>query len=127
MSQRHGEGGSAWTLSNVVVGEDMITLKMVGYDNEAGSDQACQQALGVKANVVVKVRACQDVSNTFKGGPVLTDTSNAGNYGQQIAHRDASARHPVGAGWANGPSPGRAQAQQGPVPTHACRDATLTR
>jgi serine/threonine protein kinase len=84
MGQRHGEGGYAWTLSDVSVGDDMISLKMAGYDNEAGSDQACQQALGVRANVVVKVRACQEI--TTGGDPIFKNTSAAGNYGQQLAN-----------------------------------------
>jgi hypothetical protein len=45
IGQRHGEGGLAWTLANVVAGDNLITVKMAGYDNEAGSHQACQQAL----------------------------------------------------------------------------------
>jgi hypothetical protein len=45
MGQRHGEGGLGWTLANVKVGDDLISVKMAGYDNEAGSHQACQQAL----------------------------------------------------------------------------------
>jgi hypothetical protein len=60
----------------------VITLKMAGYDNEAGSDQACQQALGLRANVVVKVRACQEV--TTGNDPIFKDTSAAGNYGVEL-------------------------------------------
>ncbi|OCB32793.1 hypothetical protein A9X02_24245 [Mycobacterium malmoense] len=82
MGQRHGEGGYTWTLSDVVVQPGMISVKMAGYDNEAGSDQACQQALGVRANVLVKVRACQDISTT---SVIFQDTSTAGNYGQLLA------------------------------------------
>ncbi|MGH3959854.1 serine/threonine-protein kinase PknH/PknJ [Mycobacterium sp.] len=42
MGQRHGEGGYTWTLADVQVGDNLITVKMAGYDNEAGSDQVCQ-------------------------------------------------------------------------------------
>jgi serine/threonine protein kinase len=82
MGQRHGEGGYTWTLSDVSVQPNMITLKMAGYDNEAGSDQACQQALGVRANVLVKIRACQGITTT---SVIFQDTSAAGNYGQVLA------------------------------------------
>jgi hypothetical protein len=64
MAQRHGEGGLTWTLADVVSGGNLITLKMAGYDNEAGSHQACQRALGVHANVVVKIRACREMIAT---------------------------------------------------------------
>ncbi|MGH3634621.1 MAG: serine/threonine-protein kinase PknH/PknJ [Mycobacterium sp.] len=86
VGQRHGEGGYTWTLADVQVGDNLITLKMAGYDNEAGSDQVCQQALGVGANVVVKTRACQDISQSYKGNPVFTDTSIAGDYGETLAN-----------------------------------------
>jgi Protein kinase domain/PknH-like extracellular domain len=82
MGQRHGEGGYAFTLSSVSVGPDMVTLKMAGYDNENGGRPACQQALGIRANVLVKVRACQDIDS---GGLIFQDTSAAGDYGQLLA------------------------------------------
>ncbi|ORV80838.1 hypothetical protein AWC11_27655 [Mycobacterium interjectum] len=86
IGQRHGEGGYSWTLADVQAGQDLITVKMAGYDNEAGSDQACQQALGVRANVVIKTKACQDISQSYRGNPVFTDTSMAGNYAQLLAN-----------------------------------------
>jgi serine/threonine protein kinase len=82
MGQRNGEGGYAWTLSTVKVAADMITLSMAGYDNEAGSDRACQQALGVKNNVLIKVAACQGIQTNQL---VFQDTSAAGSYGQRLA------------------------------------------
>lgn len=82
MGQRHGEGGYSWTLSSVNVQATLITLKMAGYDNEAGTDEACQQALGISANVIVKVRACQAITTT---SVTFQDTSAAGNYGQLVA------------------------------------------
>jgi serine/threonine protein kinase len=86
MGQRHGEGGLTWTLAEVQVGEDLIVVKMAGYDNEAGSDQVCEQALGVRANVLVKIRACDDISQSYRGNPVFTDTSMAGDYGERLAN-----------------------------------------
>ena len=80
MAQRRGEGGLTWTLADVVSGGNVITLKMAGYDNEAGSHQACQQALGVQANVVVKTRACREMIGTTTNNPIFTDTSAAGDY-----------------------------------------------
>jgi serine/threonine protein kinase len=85
IGQRHGEGGYSWTLADVQVGDDLITVKMAGYDNEAGSDQVCQQALGVRASVVIKTKACQDISQSYRGNPVFTDTSMAGNYAERLA------------------------------------------
>ena len=84
MGQRNGEGGYAWTLSSVKVASDMISMGMAGYDNEAGSDRACQQALGIKANVLVKVAACQGIQ-TNQTDLVFQDTSAAGNYAARLA------------------------------------------
>jgi hypothetical protein len=86
IGQRHGEGGLTWTLADVQVSDNLITVKMAGYDNEAGSHETCQQALGVRANVVVKTRACQDISQSYQGNPVFTDTSMAGDYAQALAN-----------------------------------------
>lgn len=86
MGQRHGEGGYTWTLADVQVGDNLIAVKMAGYDNEAGSDQVCQQALAVRANVVVKTRACQDISRSYTGNPVFTDASMTGDYGERLAN-----------------------------------------
>jgi hypothetical protein len=86
MGQRHGEGGLAWTLANLVTTSGLITLKMAGYDNEAGSHQACQQALGVHANVVVKIRACREMIATTTNSPTFTDTSAAGDYAERLAN-----------------------------------------
>lgn len=86
VGQRHGEGGYTWTLADLQVGDKLITVKMAGYDNEAGSDQICQQALGVRASVVIKTKACQDISQSYRGNPVFTDTSMAGDYAQLLAN-----------------------------------------
>ena len=86
MGQRHGEGGLAWTLANVVTGDNLITVKMAGYDNEAGSHQACQQALGVRANVVVKTKACREMIQTTTTNPIFTNTSAAGDYAERMAN-----------------------------------------
>lgn len=82
MGQRNGEGGYTWTLSTVKIAADLITMSMAGYDNEAGSDRACQQALGVRNNVLVKVAACQGIQTNQS---VFQDTSAAGSYGQRLA------------------------------------------
>ena len=65
------------TLAKVVTGDNLITLKMAGYDNEADSHQACQQALGVRANVVIKTKACREMIQTTTSSPIFTDTSAA--------------------------------------------------
>ena len=82
MGQRNGEGGYTWTLSTVNAAPHTITLSMAGYDNEAGSDRACQQALGIKGNVLVKVAACQGIQTSQL---VFQDTAAAGNYGERLA------------------------------------------
>ena len=64
IGQRTGEGGYTWTLSTVDAAPHTITFSMAGYDNEAGSDRACQQALGIKGNVLVKVAACQGIQTS---------------------------------------------------------------
>jgi hypothetical protein len=86
MGQRHGEGGLAWTLANLVTTSGLITLKMAGYDKEAGSHQAYQQALGVHANVVVKIRACREMIATTTNSPIFADTSAAGDYAERLAN-----------------------------------------
>jgi len=85
MGQRHGEGGYTWTLADVATGDDLVTVQMAGYDNEAGSHQACQQALGIRANVIVKTKACQEMIATTTSNPIFTDTSAAGNYASLLA------------------------------------------
>jgi len=52
-------GSITWTLAKVVTGDNLITLKMAGYDNGAGSHQACRQALGVRANVVIRPKRAE--------------------------------------------------------------------
>ncbi|WP_232518810.1 sensor domain-containing protein [Mycobacterium intracellulare] len=86
ISQRHGEGGYSWTMADVQVGPDLITVKMAGYDNEAGSHQACQQALGLRSSVVIKTKACQDISQSYQSDPVFTDTTIAGDYAERLAN-----------------------------------------
>ncbi|OBI18303.1 hypothetical protein A5712_00330 [Mycobacterium sp. E2327] len=85
VGQRHGEGGYTWTLANVATTDSLTTVKMAGYDNEAGSDQACQQALGARDNVVVKIKACQEIHLSMGSSPIFTDTSAAGDYGARLA------------------------------------------
>ena len=83
--QRNGEGGFSWALSPVVVADDLIAVKMGGFDplGPTGNHQACQQALGRRANVIVKIKTCQQIV-----GVDLTwaDPSAAGNYAEELAN-----------------------------------------
>jgi serine/threonine protein kinase len=82
--QRNGEGGYSWVLSSVVVADDLITVKMGGYDPMGGgSHQACQQALGRQLNVIVKTKTCQRID-----GVELTwaDPSAAGDYAEELVN-----------------------------------------
>ena len=57
------ENGRRFTLGNVQSDENMVTVAMASYGGLNGPD-ACQQALGVRENVVVEARTCEvpDVS-----------------------------------------------------------------
>ena len=54
------EKGWGWYLANVIVGDDLITMRMSAVDNLNGNAPACQLALGVRDNVVVKAKTCWD-------------------------------------------------------------------
>lgn len=75
------EKGWGWYLDSVDVGDDMITLRMSAVDNLNGNAPACQLALGVRANVMVKTKTCLE-TNT---GPNRPPASLAGNYAQRLA------------------------------------------
>jgi PknH-like extracellular domain len=59
------ENGAGYTLGPVQRNGDLITVSMATNGGENGPD-ACQQALGVRENVVVETRSCEI--------PVVTDT-----------------------------------------------------
>jgi len=88
VGQRFGEGGITWTLGDVNTswrgwsGGVVSTMPMVGYSNLEGYRAGCQVAWGAKANVVIRVRACEGVSSS---PAVLTDLSYArGDYAQSL-------------------------------------------
>ena len=74
------ERGWGWYLTNVVVGDGLITLRMSAVDNLNGNAPACQLALGVRDNVVVKAKTCVDT----RTGPSRPDPSLAGDYAERL-------------------------------------------
>jgi serine/threonine protein kinase len=85
LSQSHSEGAFRWVLSPVVVADDLITLKMGGVDvmGPDGNHQACQQALGRRANVIVKTKTCKRIVGVDL---MWADPSAAGNYAEELAN-----------------------------------------
>ena len=69
-----------WHLTNVVVGDNLITLRMSAVDNLNGNAPACQLALGVRDNVVTKAKTCWDT----RTNPSRPDPSLAGNYADRL-------------------------------------------
>ena len=62
----------------MVVGDDLITTRMSAVNNESGVAPACQLALGVRDNVVVKAKTCWDTGT----GPEWPNPSLAGDYAE---------------------------------------------
>lgn len=55
------ENGRSFKLGDVKHEGDLITIRMASWDGLTGL-HACQQALGVRANVIVEARTCEDPS-----------------------------------------------------------------
>jgi hypothetical protein len=75
------EKGWGWYLTSVVVGDDLITMRMTAVSNLQGNAPACQLALGVRDNVVVKAKTCRDT----RTNPSRPDPSLAGDYAERLA------------------------------------------
>jgi hypothetical protein len=69
------EKGWGWYLTDAVVGEDLITMRMSAVDNLNGNAPVCQLALGVRDNVVVKAKTCWDTSAGPQASPIPHDAS----------------------------------------------------
>jgi serine/threonine-protein kinase len=83
------ENGRGYTLGNVQRRGDLLTVSMASNDAFRGP-QGCQQVLGVRENVVVDTRSCNDVEQSgatnydpVKGWP--TDPNWATNYAERVA------------------------------------------
>jgi serine/threonine protein kinase len=85
ISQNHGEGAFRWALAPVVVAEDLITVKMGGVDvmGPDGNHQACQQALGRQANVIVQTKVCKRIVGVDL---MWADPSAAPDYAEELAN-----------------------------------------
>ena len=55
-------------------------MRMSAVDNLNGNAPACQLALGVRHNVVVKAKTCWDTS----AGPQRPDPALAGDYAERL-------------------------------------------
>jgi serine/threonine-protein kinase len=81
------ENGAGYTLDGVEREGDLITVAMATNGGENGPD-ACQQALGVRVNVVVEARSCEipAVTNTYDPTHGWTkDPGWASPYAQRVA------------------------------------------
>ena len=74
----NGEVGWNFNLGDVELQDDVLTVSMAGINRSSGNS-ACQQAVGVRANVVVGVRSCNgnpDIPiNATVADPNLAGTS----------------------------------------------------
>jgi hypothetical protein len=63
------ENGAAYSMGTVQRDGDLITVAMATNGGENGPD-ACQQALGMRENVIIETRTCQvpDVITTYQPG-----------------------------------------------------------
>lgn len=76
------EKGWGWYLSDLNIGDDdLTTMRMTAVDNLNGNAPACQLAVGVRRNVLVRTRTCVDT----KANPNRPAPSAAGYYASQLA------------------------------------------
>jgi hypothetical protein len=55
---QNGENGLTFTLGAVQLANNVLTVPMIANNHESGGS-ACQQAMGVRANVIVGARSCR--------------------------------------------------------------------
>lgn len=79
---QNGENGLTFDLGGVQLRNGVLTLPMVANSQESGGS-ACQQALAVRANVVVGVRSCRDPKPP--PGELNADVSSVRNDADQLA------------------------------------------
>lgn len=86
----NGEVGWDFDLGSVQLRDDILTVAMAGINNESG-DNACQQALGIRANVIVGARTC--LVPTIPPTATVADPNLAGQYAKQLASEILSGIH----------------------------------
>jgi hypothetical protein len=79
----NGEVGWDFNLSKVQLQNDILTVSMAGINRESGN-AACQQALGIRANVLVGARTCVEMSD-LPVTATVADPNLAGQYAQHLA------------------------------------------
>jgi serine/threonine protein kinase len=79
----NGEVGWGFNLGAVALSNDVLTVSMAGINNESG-DNACQQALGVRANVIVGARSC--LAPEIPLTTTVADPNLAGQSAEHLAH-----------------------------------------
>ncbi|WP_242660643.1 serine/threonine-protein kinase PknH/PknJ [Mycobacterium kubicae] len=86
----NGEVGWDFDMGSVRLQDDILTVSMAGINHESG-DSACQQALGIRANVIVGARTClvPDIPVTA----TVADPNLAGQYAQKLASEILSSIH----------------------------------
>lgn len=79
----NGEVGWGYDFGKVQLRGDVLTVSMAGINRESGNS-ACEQVLGVRANVVVGVRSCLDPSQ-IPTDATVADPNLAGTYAETLA------------------------------------------
>ena len=79
----NGEVGWGCGFGKVQLRGDVLTVSMAGINRESGNS-ACEQVLGVSANVVVSMRSCLDPSQ-IPTDATVADPNLAGTYAETLA------------------------------------------
>ncbi|WP_445164454.1 sensor domain-containing protein [Mycobacterium sp. Dal123C01] len=79
----NNEVGWSYNFGGVRLRDNLLTVSMAGINRESGNS-ACQQALGVRANVVVGVRSCLDPPD-IPISATVADPELAGQNAERLA------------------------------------------
>jgi serine/threonine protein kinase len=77
----NNEVGWSFNFGEVQLRDNLLTVSMAGINRESGNS-ACQQVLGVRANIVVGVRSCNDAPDI----PISATVADPDLAGQSAAH-----------------------------------------
>ena len=86
--------GWGWCLTDVVVGDDLITLRMSAVDNLNANAPACQLALGVRDNVVVTAKTCLNTGTGPQRPDLARQHCDVSHDTAQLVAVAEHARHP---------------------------------
>nr|WP_308204205.1 sensor domain-containing protein [Mycobacterium mantenii] len=86
----NGEVGWGFNVGAVQLNDDILTASMAGINRESG-DSACQQALGIRANVLVGARTC--LMPDIPTSATVADPALAGNYAHLLVAEILSRIH----------------------------------